>query len=140
MISVFGQAKFLSRMGGWMDSPMIWYANCFGLQAYIILYSHTWAVREQRNTEYLYIYTSPVAMHTGPAVATGGRGGGSAPLEKFEPPLGCAVPFAETIGIEVYPPPPGILSAPPLLTIPGYGAACIPPPPPPPLGQNLHGA
>ena len=49
-------------------------------------------------------------------VATGGEGGGgSAPLEKFEPPppLGCSVPFAVTIGIEVYPPPPGILSAPP---------------------------
>ena len=35
----------------------------------------------------------------------GARGGGSAPLEKFEPPLGCTVPFAVTIGIEVYPPP-----------------------------------
>ena len=48
-------------------------------------------------------------------VATGGggaRGAQPPPLEKFEPPLGCAVPFAVTIGIEVYPPP-GILSAPP---------------------------
>ena len=37
-------------------------------------------------------------------VATGGRGGLSPPLKKFERPLGCAVPFAVTIGIEVYPP------------------------------------
>ena len=38
-------------------------------------------------------------------VATGGEGGGAQPpLERFEPPLGCAVPFAVTIGIEVYPP------------------------------------
>ena len=43
----------------------------------------------------------------------GGEGGLSPPpLEKFEPPLGCAVPFTVTIGIEVYLPP-GILSAPP---------------------------
>ena len=42
----------------------------------------------------------------GRPVATGGEGGFSPPpLEKFEPPLGCAVPFAVTIGIEVYPPP-----------------------------------
>ena len=34
-----------------------------------------------------------------------------------------------TIGIEVYPSPPGILSA-PLLTIPGYGAEAGPAPPP----------
>ena len=54
----------------------------------------------------------------------GGARGGSAPPGKFEPPLGCAVPFAVTIGIEVYPPP-GILSA-PLLTIPGYGAGGVP--------------
>ena len=54
-------------------------------------------------------------------VATGGEGGGSAPLEKFEPPLGCSVPFAVTIGIEVYPPP-EFCQPPPLLTIPGYGA------------------
>ena len=41
------------------------------------------------------------------------RSHGKTPLEKFEPPpLGCAVPFAVTIGIEVYLPP-GILSAPP---------------------------
>ena len=33
--------------------------------------------------------------------------------EPCEPALGCAVPFAVIIGIEVYPPPPGILSAPP---------------------------
>ena len=52
-------------------------------------------------------------------VATGG-GGGSAQIRA--PPRRPA-PFAVTIGIEVYPPPPGILSAPlPLLTIPGYGA------------------
>ena len=59
-------------------------------------------------------------------VATGGEGGGgSAPLEKFEPPpLGCSVPFAVTIGIEVYPPPRNSVS-PPLLTIPGYGAGSI---------------
>ena len=45
------------------------------------------------------------------------------PLEKFEPPpLGCAVPFAVTIGIEVYPPPLEFCQPPPLLTIPGYGA------------------
>ena len=36
----------------------------------------------------------------------GGRGGGSAPPGKiWAPPLGCAVPFAVTIGIEVYLPP-----------------------------------
>ena len=55
-------------------------------------------------------------------VATGGRGGGAQPpLDKFEPPLGCAVPFAVTIGIEVYPPL-EFCQPPPLLTIPGYGA------------------
>ena len=43
--------------------------------------------------------------HAGPKPRGGGGArGGSAPLEKFEPPLGCAVPFAVTIGIEVYPP------------------------------------
>ena len=57
----------------------------------------------------------------------GGGEGGSAPLEIFEPPIGCAVPFAVTIGIEVYPPPPwNSVSPPPLLTIPGYGAAYMP--------------
>ena len=54
-------------------------------------------------------------------VATGGEGGGgSAPPWKDLSPPRRPVPFAVTIGIEVYPPP-GILSA-PLLTIPGYGA------------------
>ena len=56
-------------------------------------------------------------------VATGGEGGGgSAPPGKIWAPLGCAVPFAVTIGIEVYPPPWNSVSPPPLLTIPGYGA------------------
>ena len=52
----------------------------------------------------------------GAVLYTWGRGYGARPVAtgggKFEPPLGCAVPFAVTIGIEVYPPP-GILSAPP---------------------------
>ena len=44
----------------------------------------------------------------------GGRGGGGAqpPWKNLSPPRR-PVPFAVTIGIEVYPPPPGILSAPP---------------------------
>ena len=46
-------------------------------------------------------------------VATGGRGGAQPPLEKFEPPLGCPPWHFIGIGIEVYSPPPGILSAPP---------------------------
>ena len=52
----------------------------------------------------------------------GARGGGGSapPLEKFEPPLSCAVPFAVTIGIEVIPP--LEFCQPPLLTIPGYCA------------------
>ena len=66
---------------------------------------------------------SLVGPDPGPYSHGGGEGGGgSAPLEKFEPPLGCAVPFAVTIGIEVYPPPPWNSVSPPLLTIPGYGA------------------
>ena len=56
-----------------------------------------------------------VAAHVGRPVATGGRGGLSPPLEKFEPPLaglGCPPWHFIGIGIEVYSPP-GILSAPP---------------------------
>ena len=60
-------------------------------------------------------------FHESRPVATGGRGGAQPPLERFEPPLGCTVPFAVTIGIEVYPP--LEFCQPPLLTIPGYGAA-----------------
>ena len=67
--------------------------------------------------------------HTCRPVATGGGRGGLSPPGKNWAPLGCAVPFAVTIGIEVYPPP-GILSA-PLLTIPGYGAAYL-------LPNQLH--
>ena len=53
--------------------------------------------------------------HVGPsakyqAVATGG---GLSPPGKIWAPPRLPVPFAVTIGIEVYPPPPGILSAPP---------------------------
>ena len=58
-------------------------------------------------------------------VATGGRGGAQPPPPpgKIWAPLGCAVPFPVTIGIEVYPPPPPLeFCQPPLLTIPGYGA------------------
>ena len=56
----------------------------------------------------------------------GGARGAQPPLEKFEPPpLGCAVPFAVTIGIEVYPPPLEFCQPPPLLTIPGYRAAYL---------------
>ena len=47
----------------------------------------------------------PLAVPPGRPVAMGGRGGFSPPLENWSPPLGCAVPFAVTIGIEVYPPP-----------------------------------
>ena len=65
-----------------------------------------------------FVHTRTRAVATG-----GGRGGGAEPpLEKFEPPLGCAVHFAVTIGIEVYSPPPEFCQPPPLLTIPGYGA------------------
>ena len=60
---------------------------------------------------------SEIYLFAGPC----GGGGGLSPAGKMWAPLGFAVPFAVTIGIEVYPPPPGILSA-PLLTIPGYGA------------------
>ena len=57
-------------------------------------------------------------------VATGGGGGLSPPWKNLSP-LGCAVPFAVTIGIEVYPPLEFCqLSA--LLTIPGYGAGAGP--------------
>ena len=52
----------------------------------------------------------------------GARGGGSAPLEKFEPPM-LRCPFCRNYRYWGLSPPPGILSAPPLLTIPGYGAA-----------------
>ena len=69
------------------------------------------------------------ARHVGPlakyqARSHGGVRGGSAPPpgQIWAPPR-LPVPFPVTIGIEVYPPRPGILSAPPLLTIPGYGAA-----------------
>ena len=51
----------------------------------------------------------------------GARGGAQPHLEKFEPPPRLPVPFAVIIGVEVYPPPPGILSA-PLLTIPAATA------------------
>ena len=55
------------------------------------------------------------ARHVGPSAKYQARSheGGSAPLDKFEPPPRLPVPFAVTIGIEVYPPTPGILSAPP---------------------------
>ena len=83
------------------------------------------------------------ARHVGPSAKYqarshgGGEGGegGSAPLDKFEPPPRLPVPFAVTIGIEVYPPPPTHslthLSPPEfcqplLLTIPGHGAAKYP--------------
>ena len=62
-------------------------------------------------------------------VATGGGEGGGGGLGQIWAPLGCAFPFAVTIGIEVYPPPPPLefcqiqWTPPPLLTIPGYGAA-----------------
>ena len=46
-------------------------------------------------------------------VATGGRGGAEPPLEKFETPLGCPPWHFIGVGIEVYSPPPGILSVPP---------------------------
>ena len=53
----------------------------------------------------------------------GGEGGGSAPppWKNLSPPRR-PVPFAVTIGIEVYPPL-EFCQPPPLLTIPGYGAA-----------------
>ena len=54
--------------------------------------------------------------HTARPVATGGGGRGGAeppPLEKFEHPLGCPPWHFIGVGIEVYSPPPGILSAPP---------------------------
>ena len=57
-----------------------------------------------------------IAAHGGSTQARsyGGRGGAQPPWKNLSPPLGCSVPFAVTIGIEVYPPPPpGILSAPP---------------------------
>ena len=60
-------------------------------------------------------------------LAIASTGSAPPPLEKFEPPpLGCAVPFAVTIGIEVYPPPPLEFCQPPLLTIPGYRAEHAP--------------
>ena len=64
-----------------------------------------------------YIVSRPVA--TG-----GGEGGAQPPGNIWAPPIGCAVPFAVTTGIEVYPPWNSV-SPPPLLTIPGYGADCI---------------
>ena len=49
----------------------------------------------------------PLASPPPQARSHGGRGGGAQPPWKnvSPPPLGCAVPFAVTIGIEVYPPP-----------------------------------
>ena len=59
-------------------------------------------------------------------VATGGGGGGAQPPWTNLSPPRLPVPFAVTIGIEVYPPPPEFCQPPPLLTIPGYGAAQYP--------------
>ena len=56
------------------------------------------------------------ARHVGPSAKYQARshgGGGSAPPWTNLSPPRLPVPFAVTIGIEVYPPPPGILSAPP---------------------------
>ena len=51
-------------------------------------------------------------------VATGGARGAQPPWKYLSPPpIGCAVPFAVTIGIEVYPPL-EFCQPPPLLTIP----------------------
>ena len=59
-------------------------------------------------------HVGPSAKYQARSHGGGGARGGSAPLNKFEPPPPrLPVPFAVTIGIEVYPPPPGILSAPP---------------------------
>ena len=74
----------------------------------------------------------PLAVPPGRPVAMGGRGGFSPPWKTGAPPLGCAVPFAVTIGIEVYPPPLEFCQPPPLLTI--QVATALPPdlhPPPP---------
>ena len=58
--------------------------------------------------------SDPADIHTRPVATGGGRGGGAQPPWKNVSPPRLPVPFAVTIGIEVYPPPPpGILSAPP---------------------------
>ena len=81
-------------------------------------------MKPERSEGYIR-YQHERSCRVGRPVATGGGGGGggSVPLEKFEPPPKLPVPFAVTIGVEVYPPPPPeFCQPPPLLTIPGYGA------------------
>ena len=67
-------------------------------------------------------HVSPSAKYQ--ARSHGGGGGAQPPWTNLSPPR-LPVPFAVTIGIEVYPPPPEFCQ-PLLLTIPGYGAAKYP--------------
>ena len=79
------------------------------------------------------------ARHVGPSAkyqarshgGGGGRGGLSPPMTNLSPPPRLPVPFAVTIAVLRFipPPPPPEFCQPPLLTIPGYGAAKLVPGP-----------
>ena len=96
-------------------------------------YLNTWlpslktARKNKLQSLFHYLTSRPVTYVTTGAdtgFSEGGGGGGDSHKGGVQAPLGCSHRHFIGIGIEVYSPPPGILSA-PLLTIPGYGAGGV---------------